>query len=139
MDRSFLLHKSWILLIAVTIGCSDSESYSPELANVTGTVSLDGKPLPSAVITFIPKDDPTEKFAPISGAITDASGKFTLKFKNGDEGALPGTHSIKISTDLEGTKDPANEKIPRKYNTKTTLTETVKLGENSINFDLKTK
>lgn len=134
-----LLHIRWVLLISIAVGCSGSESYNPELGNVTGTVTLDGKPLPAAVVTFIPKVDPSVKLAPVSGAVTDSNGKYTLKFKNGKDGALPGTHSIQISTDLEGTKDPANEKVPRKYNTRTTLTEIVKLGENTIDFDLKAK
>tara|TARA_R110002111_G_scaffold262694_1_gene340177 strand:+ start:111950 stop:112369 length:420 start_codon:yes stop_codon:yes gene_type:complete len=139
MDRFLSSRLSWIFLIAIMAGCSGSDSYNPDLGKVTGTITLDGNPLASAVVTFIPKADSSVKFAPVSSALTDDNGKYALLFKNGDEGAVLGTHSIQISTDLDGTTDPAKEKVPKKYNSKTTLTESVKAGENTINFDLKSK
>ena len=64
-----------------------------------GTVTLDGKPLPDAVVKFF---DVTGKNNPSSGT-TDASGKFTLGFAS-YKGAIPGSYKVTIEhfTDLEG-------------------------------------
>jgi len=132
------MHMLMFTLLIFVLGCSGGEDFSPELGTVTGVITLNEKPLANAVVTFLPQDT-SSKYAPVSGGLTDAEGKYTLKFKNGSLGALPGSHSITISTDLEGTNIAKNEKVPAKYNKKTKLVKTVELGENTINFDLKSK
>jgi len=119
-----------LLLMAISIlsGCG-GETYAPELGSVTGKVTMEGKPLADATVTFIPADGPP------SAAITDASGTYRLKFKNGADGALPGKHTVTISTDKDGSG--AAETVPAKYNKNTTLTAEVKAGENPpIDFEL---
>ncbi|HBJ36248.1 MAG TPA: hypothetical protein DDZ51_16155 [Planctomycetaceae bacterium] len=100
-----------------------------------GTITLDGKPYPSAQVRFVP-----ESGRPSIG-ITDESGAYTLMFIRDEKGAAPGNYKVDVTTvhvstsDTTGGKEPA-EKILPKYNTMTELTATVEPGENVFNFDL---
>lgn len=133
------------------LGCGDS---GPPLGTVSGVVTLDGNPQPNVAVTFIP----AEGGAAASGQ-TDANGKYEL-FSLDRKGALIGKHKVAITTvqqpkaaAMEMSSDSpeyANqgsssnynvkftEPIPAKYNRQTELTEEVKSGANTINFDLKT-
>jgi hypothetical protein len=70
----------------------------PSLVPVSGTVTVNGKPVPNAVVTFHP-------LAPVSGidpgpdseAVTDAHGIFVLKAKTGQVGAMPGRHLVEVT------------------------------------------
>ena len=57
-----------------------------------------------------------------------------LLYSPGNRGAKIGNHTIIISVRTE--LDPV-ERIPAKYNSRTTLTREVKEGKNVIDFDLK--
>ncbi|HEX4590294.1 MAG TPA: hypothetical protein VH120_10225, partial [Gemmataceae bacterium] len=60
--------------LLVGIGCSKS---SVGLAEVSGTVKFDGKPLPGAIVTFYPIGAPGEPRQPFSRATTEDGGKYT--------------------------------------------------------------
>ena len=109
---------------------------------VSGTVLLNGQPLDQGRIHFTPTDrGPTE-----SGA-TIENGRFKIPR---DSGLVPGTYKVSVfSYDQKGARvpseeipgDPGNtqfrERIPAKYNAKTTLTAEVKKdGENVFEFKL---
>ncbi len=89
--------------------------------------------MPNARVSFNPVTGPS------SAAVTDTDGKYVLINKSGELGAVAETHAIDISTDLEGTHKLGAEKVPPKYNTPTTLSVTVKVGDNEHNFDLTSK
>lgn len=120
---------SSVLGLAIS-GCGGSKEALPDLGQVSGTVTLNGQPLSDARVLFIPDNGPA------SAAITDQTGRYELLFKSGDKGAVIGRHEVQISTDLEGTMNPQDEKVPAKYNQSSTLTQSVQAGENTINFDL---
>jgi hypothetical protein len=106
------------------------------LAKVTGTVTLDGKPLPGAAVTFSPSDG-----GRASQGFTDESGKYTLSFTLTKEGAIVGQHTVQLEVGVsmgEGETPPASKlpQLPAKYNKKTELTAEVKRGSNTIDFDL---
>ena len=63
------------------------------LVDVTGTVTLDGEPLPDAVITF---DEPDGRS--FSYARTDSAGGYTMRFDSDVNGVLPGPKRVRIST-----------------------------------------
>lgn len=116
------------------VGCG--QDSGPALANVTGTVTLDGKPLPDAAVTFYPADGgrPSQGF-------TDESGKYTLRFTGTKEGAVVGQNTVQVEVGLpmgESEAPPASKlpQLPAKYNKKTELTAEVKRGSNTIDFDL---
>lgn len=122
------------VLIAV-VGCGPS---GPTIAEVEGTVTMDGKPLSMASVVFIPENGRP------AGAITDENGHYVLNFTEGREGAIPGKNKVSITTkrdpgkDVDGNALPAYpETVPMKYNTQTELTFVVEDGKkNQADFSL---
>lgn len=95
MSENFL--KLIVVLIAIisfsSAGCRKNNPF--DLAPVSGIVTVDGQPTPGIVVVFTPvATDKTAIVGPFSSAITDADGKFTLKSKQGDFGAVIGSHSV---------------------------------------------
>jgi hypothetical protein len=81
-----------LFVLGLVVGCG-GEKYAS--VPVTGIVTLDGTPLEGILVTFSP--EPTESTSivgPYSEAITDADGKFELKTRYGDPGAVVGQHRI---------------------------------------------
>ncbi|MCC9604752.1 carboxypeptidase-like regulatory domain-containing protein [Blastopirellula sp. JC732] len=112
-------------------------SSGPALGNVTGTVTLDGKPLPNAMISFYP----TSGLRSAHGT-TDGEGKYLLRFTGMKDGALVGEHRVKIEVGVQTGEAPAAPagklpKLPAKYNAESELTAEVERGSNTIDFDLK--
>jgi hypothetical protein len=110
-------------------GCSRGDG--PELAVVRGIVSLDGEPITNASVTFwLGTGRP-------SVGVTDASGRYELRFTVNQTGALIGEHRVYISTATPQQDDTTpTERIPAKFNVKSTLVREVKPGKNIIDFDL---
>lgn len=125
-------------MCCAAIGCGGgTPSDQPELGNVSGIVTLDGKPLEKAMVAFIP-----EKGSPSYGT-TDADGNYTLSYTADADGAVLGKHSVRITTFREGGEDEEGnstervpERVPEKYNTKTELTADVKAGSNTVDLKL---
>jgi hypothetical protein len=141
--------RSLLLLLPLSlIGC-DRGPPMPKQYPVTGAVTLDGKPLDSAGIMFLPRGETRG-----TGALgmTDAEGKYTLKTDYGGPGAPEGEYAVTISrvANRDGTPyvpkpDVAEagerETLPGHYSDsmKTVLTATVPAGGGTINFQLKSK
>jgi len=126
----------YVLLVApLFFGCGPS---GPEIARVEGTVTMDGKPLPGAVIMFVPIGGRP------SVCETDPNGKYVLEFSGGRKGAIPGMNRVEINTarlayERDGKMLPAvKESVPAKYNRLTTIEFNVEPGKKNIaDFDLK--
>lgn len=119
-----------VLVSAISAGCGPS---GPAIAEVEGTVMLDGKPLPMASVVFIPENGRP------AGAITDENGHYVLNFTEGRQGAIPGKNKVIITTkrdpgkDADGNMLPASpETVPMKYNAQTELTFVVEDGKRNI-------
>jgi hypothetical protein len=117
---------------------------------VTGLVTLDGKPLSAAYVSFTPVG--ATKGAGSSGR-TNAEGHYTLKNQGGGAGASAGNYRVVISKLVmpDGSDFPANSKVgpmdsPAKETLapiysdpgRTTLEATVPAGGGRIDFPLKT-
>ena len=136
-------------------GCSatnDIDYGSVDLVSVSGTVALDGQPLPGAVITF---EDPAN--GTYSFARTDSGGNYTLQFDSQKDGVIPGKKIVQISTtrnvlglkgeegveegesSSEGEPAPkaAEEAVPACYNKESKLTVEVSSSNRTFDFDLK--
>ena len=124
----------FIILSALIVGCG-GKGDRPDLARVTGKVTLDGEPLPKVDVIFGPVSGRS------SSAVTNEKGEYTLEYMYKVPGAKIGQHYVSIKTHFDDDASPKainnKEKIPAKYNTKTELKEEVKAGSNVINFDLK--
>lgn len=82
-----------LALFALSIAGCEGESFNT--VPVSGIVSLDGEPLAGVKVVFLPQ--PTESTAvvgPFSSATTDANGKFELKTRYDEPGAVVGTHRV---------------------------------------------
>jgi len=122
----------------VVLACAGCGGGGPELASVSGTVTLDGQPLSDAMVIFIPENGRQ------AAARTDTAGKYVLTFKEGRQGAEPGKYKVRITTGRAAGEDddghetePVPEKVPMKYNAQTELEYTVEAGkENVADFPL---
>jgi hypothetical protein len=137
------------LVLVVVFGCS-SQPY--QVAQVSGRVTLDGKPLPKASVTFVPmasKDNQAP--GPTAAGLTDADGRFKVEVDSRDPrkaGAVVGKCRIYITTvigdapaddrDAGGPVKRIRDKVPERYNMKTELVFDVPAGgTDQANFDLK--
>jgi len=121
------------LLALVAEGCGSEKL--PGLGQVSGTITMDGKPVANAAVQFTP----TETGATASVGQTDASGKYELYYSRGHKGAKVGEHSVTVNNfrDAGESGQGQQESIPAKYNVKTELKATVTRGANKVDFALK--
>lgn len=123
-----------LLMIVFMQGCGDSTR--PAVGKVSGTVTLDGQPLPNATVQFQP-----ETGRPSAG-ITDAAGKYSLSYSPGVEGAAIGHHKVIIRTEVPGADgEPPRQKelLPAKYHNESELTADVVAGDHVQDFNLNSK
>ena len=78
-----------LLLVVVLAGCGGIPDQPP-LGTVTGTVTLDGKPLEFVEVSFVP-----EVGRPSYGD-TNGSGKYELTYVQRTKGAKVGKHTITV-------------------------------------------
>lgn len=121
-----------LTLLSFAVGCGES------LSVVSGTVTLDDKPLEGAFV----------EFSPLSGrpslGRTDEDGHYQLEYSTGKSGVEAGDHTVRIGTYQEASIDmetgeptaAVEEVVPERYNRETTLTEHVEPGKNEIDFEL---
>ncbi len=126
---------SWLaaaLLLVALIGCGGRS----DLGRVTGTVTLDGKPLSDAMVVFTPMTGGRP-----GAGLTDAQGKYEIIHDRSDKGAVFGEHVVEISTgdELSNEDDTVTtipERVPAKYNSASELRATVEAGANVFDFAL---
>ena len=122
------------MALLCSFGCGRGDL--PELAPVTGTVTMDGVPFPNAFVYFHTQN---EKGGRPASAVTDADGKYELEYIGGVKGAHIGMNKVEISTYWPDGEpgDGESETIPPIYNSKSTLTADVKDERNVFDFPLK--
>jgi hypothetical protein len=141
-------NRTLLVLIAGVIAtqvasCGQS---GPELADVTGTITLDGQPLPKVGVVFRPAGPGA---SPAYGG-TNKEGKYTLLFSRDSKGAMPGEYEVDLEVTrytkaeieqmkAEGNEPPPPATIPKKYRQPGSLKATVKSGPNTIDFALESK
>jgi hypothetical protein len=113
-----------LLYVVLLAGCGQE---GPELAEVSGRVTLDGQPLELVDVVFQPSDG-----TPPSTGRTDADGRYQLLYKRGMMGARTGEHTVRIDFTSNIVANPP--KIPARYNTATELRREVKAGDDNV-FD----
>src|SRR5690349_13665952 len=80
------------LAALATCGCGRAGGARPELGKVRGTVSYNGKPVPSGTVTFFPIEGKGgESGLPAIGEL-DTDGSFELTTFDTGDGAIIGQH-----------------------------------------------
>jgi hypothetical protein len=140
----------------VLTGCAKS---SAPTYPVTGTVTLHGKPLSGAAVTFVPTDE-TQGAA--ASAFTNSEGKYALTTFQAGDGARPGEYRVKVSKQDQAAVDaskmvknlsieeeqkiyiekktlppPAKSLVPAKYQDDQTSGLTHKVENKPTTFDIK--
>ena len=118
------------LAILLLSGCGRGDR--PPLGTVSGTVTLDGKPLTGARLIFEPAAG-----GRASTGLTDDKGRYELIYIRKDKGAKVGAHLVRISI---ADSDAGNaELLPDRYNSRSVLKAEVKQGHNTVDFPLASK
>lgn len=136
MRRMAVSERRYLAVVGLFLlmGCAGgTDKKLPDLAPVTGVVTLDGKPLKDVVVVFEPKEKGSN-----STGTTDENGKFELSYAD-KTGAAVGSHTVRI-TNANEAEVPVEQLLPAKFNSASTLTATVEKGKtNEFTFDLKLK
>jgi hypothetical protein len=123
---------AFVLLALAFLGCTNAK-----FGEVSGQVTLDGKPLPQVAVRF------EDEQGSATIARTDPNGNYILRYTVHQIGAPIGKHKVTIFTpapETEGTGERAKaEIVPAKYNRNSTLTQEIKRGKQTINFELTSK
>lgn len=123
--------------LLVLLGCGGSDG--PQRYEVSGEVTLQGKPLENGTIEFDPQDDPK-----IPGGAVIEKGRYTI---SAEKGLPAGKYVVRIyATDQQGgeveeapgeSRVLAKELIPAEYNTESTKTvEITADSEREFNFSI---
>ncbi len=139
--RAVLAALCGCLVCLILPGCGDDPDLPP-VADVSGVVTVDGKPLERGTIQFVPDSSQGTSGPPAVGSI-GPDGRYTLETA-GVEGAIVGFHKVSVYAvdEPEDETLPPRLLIPRRYFTPDTsgLTAEVKAGEdNELDFPLKSK
>ena len=135
MVRSLGLCLISLFVVTQGIGCGGS-SDRPPIGEVSGTITLDGKPLVRALVEFAPEG------GRVSYGTTDDNGYYELKYTNEVDGAMIGMHTVRIATSTAGDigegddKKAPEEFVPPEFNTKTTQKAEVESGSNTFDFQI---
>jgi hypothetical protein len=104
----------------------------PPLADVSGKVMLDGKPVTGATVMFTPLEASKNLKLSASIGYTGEGGVYSLTYAGGARGAVIGKHRVVISP-----LDPS-QRIPFRYSdSSSTLTADVGTDGKPVDFDLK--
>lgn len=136
-----------ICVASVCLGCGSPEAVDPTFPPVTGTVTLNGKPLPHATVTFLPIGENANNFAK---GETDDSGHYELKGPRGGVGTGPGTYAVTVSlmrmpngsappADVPLIESGAVEKLPPMYSSQDRTTLQAAVTDQGGNFDFALK
>jgi len=138
-----LASASAVALVLLSLsGCGSSDNLPREA--ISGSVAIDGKPLDSGLVMFLPDgaDIATQ------GGASLVAGKYSIPR---DQGLVPGKYKVAVSasdggaeTQVDNTNNapgmppiPRKEIIPKEFSTGTMLTAEVKAGgPNEFNFNL---
>ena len=118
--------------LVLGLGCG-----SGKFAPVSGTVTMNGKPLAGALVIFSPiAREGSIDAGPGSSGKTNDKGEYTLTSDTGRTGALVGKHRVSVSLMNPGTSESDERRrpgqlvnqVPVRYNGKTELTYEVPAG-----------
>jgi hypothetical protein len=116
MNRGTACYRPWRLAVGLALvviaGCGGGDADEPPTVRVSGTLTVEGKPVSQGVVHFHPA-----KGRPATGIVKD--GKFTLTTYTDGDGAIPGKNQVAVEVVEEvPTKDgdtTVKSLIPSKF------------------------
>ncbi|MBP3532324.1 MAG: carboxypeptidase regulatory-like domain-containing protein [Thermoguttaceae bacterium] len=122
------------VLALATVGCGNKvKTYEIE-----GTLLYDGRPVPAVDVTFAGADGSRG-----GSALTNAEGKFKMRFARGVEGIPKGTYKVCVSSKGEMAPSEERDSLPdidaalERYSFKNTpLTYQVEKTDKDVKFEL---
>jgi hypothetical protein len=127
-----------IILSTLIVGCGTGENFPT--APTSGRVICEGKPVPHVMVFFEPLETGKSAIVGRSGfAIADQDGKFVLSSYGDKDGAVIGTHRVRVGPPRP--EDAPNFKCDCYLNSEVDLIEQVevKKGKNEFELVLKKK
>jgi hypothetical protein len=132
-----MLHSSHISLALLTVIVVAMGGCGPVTGTVSGTVTVDGKPAATGVISFIPADN--TKAPPVTAEIK--AGQYSAEAKTGPKIVQI---SVPVVTgqrkEYNGPDAPlvdiTEESVPARYNSETELVFEVKRGSNQKDWSV---
>lgn len=133
-----------IILCTAALGCGGKgNGANPPRSRVSGRITLDDQPAPAGTIVFVPVGAGQLQ---AQGLVQD-DGTFVIEEADGPS---PGEYKVEIqcakktgrrvrslsSSDGTGMIDERVPAVPARYNTATTLKQTITSGENVLEFKL---
>ena len=124
------------VLVCLPSGCGGSSG--PELAEVSGTITIQGTPGSRLSVAFYPD---AEGGSPSIGS-TDSEGHYSLMFSAERSGAMRGRHRVEIQPlepeydDAGNVVGPPATVVPAQYLVPGALSAEVQSGSNTIDFKL---
>src|SRR5205809_569937 len=123
--RILKAHNSTVIVVVLLLsGCSTS-AKPYQTAPVAGLITLDGKPLARAHVTFmpVPGAQSGSQSGPEASGDTGDNGRYSLRTAFGDAGASVGKNRVMITTrktepdptNPDRSKEVAKEQVPGKY------------------------
>lgn len=95
MNRSTSLYQWMLVVVALTMGCSDT--INQPTYPVQGEVRLDGKPFKGVTVVFRPVDKTNFKRQEIPQGITDENGKYSIHTYSSKDGAPAGDYKVGLA------------------------------------------
>lgn len=132
-SKCLLLLSGLGLLVGSLQGCGGSGIKEPELAEVTGTVTVGGKPYAGYDVMFFPQaaaggGGKAGIVGGVAGGRTDESGKYVLRYKGSRKGAVVGKNTVQISSPEGDVTGPPLPPIPPEYGVESTQVVEVVAG-----------
>jgi hypothetical protein len=128
MARTVLFGFATMIVTTLIAGCG-----SGGMGEVTGKVTLDGKPVSGLEVKFEPNDP---KIGTTAIGYTQADGTYKLHYPGSQTGAPVGEYTVRITVG-EADEDTGQQlRVAPKYNAESELSATVKPGDNTFDFEV---
>jgi hypothetical protein len=102
----------WAFGVFLIVGCTHS---GPELVDVRGTVSYQGKPVATGTISFLPMADQPKSLRPAVGSLS-TDGAYELRAFPGMVGVIPGEYQVSVTAYTGSLMDgTAKYLIPKRF------------------------
>lgn len=136
------LCQSTMAVVASLVSLAAAGCRKPDIVPVSGTVTFEGRPVPQAILQFLPES------RPMASGGTNADGRYSLSTKRPGDGGYLGRHKVMIVPWSPGDGDDPAEAaaartrprpdIPKRYRSATTplSVEVTAKGPNVFDFEL---